>query len=164
MDLTDEVRPMLEKLDTLIEAEFRGQIDGAISQAREMLARSDEPFGWHFLDLGSTEMPGGVRSGGVFVLPGETAPPAHRHPNSIQHMRVLSGEAEITLASEESGDEARSTVSDANPWIVIPRDLVHSLVVAPDQDLVVLSFHTVPQEELLEVGEAGERTYTSQPE
>ncbi len=30
---------------------------------------------------------------------------------------------------------------------------------ADDQELVVLSFHTVPQAELLEVSDAGERTY-----
>jgi hypothetical protein len=34
----------------------------------------------------------------------------------------------------------------------------------PGEEMVVLSFHTVPQEDLLEVSSAGERTYTDPAE
>ncbi len=44
------------------------------------------------------------------------------------------------------------------------RGVVHQLEVLPDGELVVLSFHTVPEEDLLEVSAAGERTYTDPAE
>jgi quercetin dioxygenase-like cupin family protein len=162
LDLTPEVGPTLRRLDELIEGVLREEIDEAVASAREMLEGTNEPFGWHFLDLGSAELPSGIRSGGVFVLPGGSAPPAHRHPNSTQHMRVLSGDAVAVLRSEETTeDPTRSGIGAEHPWLVIPRDVVHGFELSPDHDLVVLSFHTVPQEELLEVGSTGARTYTT---
>lgn len=163
LDLTAEVLPALRKLDTLIEGDLRRQIDSAVADARAMLAGSEEPFGWRFLDL-PDDVPNGIRSGGVFVLPAGSSPAAHRHPNSTQHMRVLSGQASVELrpAGEDEGQgAARFSIGEDRPWLVIPRDIVHGFELPPDHDLVVLSFHTVAQEELLEVTSTGARTYTT---
>jgi hypothetical protein len=161
LDHTDERGPLLQQLDALIRGDLGQQIDDAVTAARTMLAGSDEPFGWDFIDLGAARINGDVRSGGVFVLPGDKAPPAHRHPNSIQHMRLLSGEAIVILRSAEGADrrEVRVRIGEHDPWVVIARDVEHEFELS--SELVVLSFHTVPQSELREVDASGERTYGS---
>jgi mannose-6-phosphate isomerase-like protein (cupin superfamily) len=167
LDLTTQLGSTLSALDALTEGELRLQIAEAVDVARRMLATSREPFGWRFIDLGPRELPDGIRSGAVFVLPAGTTPPGHHHPNSIQHMRVLAGRAVVTLQSRESmarHDPGRYGVGTERPWLVIPRGVVHQLEVLPEAELVVLSFHTVPEEDLLEVSAAGERTYTDPAE
>ena len=167
LDLTAQLGPTLRALDTLIEGELRPQITEAVDVAHQMLATSQEPFGWRFIDLGARELPDDIRSGAVFLLPAGTTPPGHQHPNSIQHMRVLAGRAAVTLWSTESTaqpDAVRYGVGAERPWLVIPRGVVHQIGVLPEGDLVVLSFHTVPEDDLLEVSAAGERTYTDPAE
>jgi quercetin dioxygenase-like cupin family protein len=167
LDLTTQLGSTLRALDTLIEGALRPQIAEAVDVARQMLATSREPFGWRFIDLGARDLPDGIRSGAVFVLPAGTTPPGHHHPNSIQHMRVLAGRAAVTLGSRESTaqhDPVRYAVGKERPWLVIPRGVVHQFEVLPEGELVVLSFHTVLEEDLLEVSAAGERTYTDPAE
>jgi quercetin dioxygenase-like cupin family protein len=167
LDLTAQLGATLSALDRLIEGELRPQVAEAVEVARRMLATSPEPFGWRFIDLGARNLPNGIRSGAVFVLPAGTTPPGHHHPNSIQHMRVLAGQAVVTLRSAErtaQHDPVRYGVGKERPWLIIPRGVVHQLEVLPEGELVVLSFHTVPEEDLLEVSAAGERTYTDPAE
>ncbi len=167
LDLTAQLGSTLRALDTLIEGALRLQVAEAVDVARRMLATSREPFGWRFIDLGARSLPDGIRSGAVFVLPAGTTPPGHHHPNSVQHMRVLAGRAVVTLQSRDGTaqhDPVRYGVGQERPWLVIPRGVVHQLGVLPEGDLVVLSFHTVPEEDLLEVSSAGERTYADPAE
>jgi len=167
VDLTPHMGSRLRALDALIEGELRPLIDEAVDAARRMLVTSQEPFGWQFIDVGSGDLPDGIRSVAVFVLPAGTCPPGHHHPNSTQHMRVLAGQATVTLRSTGSPahhDPVRYGVGAQAPWLVIPQSVVHELEVLPGEELVVLSFHTVPQEDLLEVSSAGERTYTDPAE
>ena len=82
-------------------------------------------------------------------------------------MRVLHGRAAVTLRSRENTaqhDPVRYGVGAERPWLVIPRGVVHQIEVLPEGELVVLSFHTVAEEDLLEVSAAGERTYTDPAE
>jgi mannose-6-phosphate isomerase-like protein (cupin superfamily) len=167
LDLTTQLGSTLRALDTLIQGELRPEIAEAVAVARRMLATSREPFGWRFIDLGARTLPEGIRSGAVFVLPAGTTPPGHHHPNSIQHMRVLAGRAMVTLRSRErtaQQDPVRYDVGTERPWLVIPQGVVHQLEVLPEGELVVPSFHTVPEQDLLEVSAAGERTYTDPAE
>jgi oxalate decarboxylase/phosphoglucose isomerase-like protein (cupin superfamily) len=170
MDLTSHVGSRLRALDALIDGALRPLVDHAVDAARRMLASSQEPFGWQFLDVGSEDLPDGIGSAAVFVLPAGSSPPGHHHPNSTQHMRLLAGRATVTLRSTGSPgrpappDPVRYDVGAQRPWLVIPQRVVHEIEVTPGADLVVLSFHTVPQEDLLEVSSAGERSYTDPPE
>jgi oxalate decarboxylase/phosphoglucose isomerase-like protein (cupin superfamily) len=167
LDLSPQLGPALLALDTLIEGELRPRIAEAVDAARRMLATSQEPFGWRFIELGSRQLPDGIRSGAVFVLPAGTTPPGHHHPNSVQHMRALAGRAVVTLRSAEDPvrhGPVRYDVGAKRPWVVIPQGVVHELEVPAEGDLVVLSFHTVVEEDLLEVSAAGERTYTDTAE
>ena len=161
-DLTRQLAPTLRALDALIEGELGPLITEATDAARRLLATSREPFGWRFIDLGATRLPDDISSGAVFVLPAGTTP-AHHHPNSVQHMRVLAGRGLVTLRPAEH-DPARYDVGTQRPWLVIPRGVVHQFEIPPEAELVVLSFHTVPEEDLLEVTVDGERTYTDPTE
>jgi hypothetical protein len=144
----------LAALDALVE---RSQevLDAAASKARAML-QNGEKFGWEFVSL--DPLPEGIASAGLFVLPARSMPTPHRHPNSIQHMRRLAGEARVRLTL---GDEVMDRLVGADErWVVIEADATHQIDVG-DQEFVVISFHTVPQEELLEVTETGQRHYYS---
>jgi hypothetical protein len=167
VDLTPHMGSRLRALDALLERVLRPLIDEAVVAARRMLAISQAPFGWQFIDVGSAELPDGIRSVAVFVLPAGSAPPGHHHPNSTQHMRVVAGQATVTLRSSDSSwhhDPVNLLLGAQRPWLVIPHGVVHELAVMPGEELVVVSFHTVRQEDLLEVSSAGERTYTDPPE
>jgi len=152
LDLSSMMPERLAALDALVE---RSQeiLNAASLEAHAMLQTGEE-FGWEFVSLGP--LPEGIASAGLFVLPARSRPTPHRHPNSIQHMRRLSGEARVRLTL---GDEVldRSVGADER-WVVIEADATHQIDVG-DREFVVISFHTVPQEELLEVTETGQRQY-----
>jgi hypothetical protein len=152
VDLSSTMPERLAALDVLVERS-RTVLDDASLKARAMLPAGEE-FGWHFVSLDS--LPEGIASAGLFVLPARSRPTPHRHPNSIQHMRRLSGEARVRLTL---GDEVldRSVGAD-EPWVVIQADATHQIDVG-DREFVVISFHTVPQAELLEVTESSQRQY-----
>ena len=152
VDLSSMMPERLAALDALVERS-RAVLDAASLKARAMLQTGEE-FGWEFVSLGP--LPEGVASAGLFVLPARSRPTPHRHPNSIQHMRRLSGEARVRLTL---GDEVMDRLVGADArWVVIQADATHQIDVG-DQEFVVISFHTVPQEELLEVTETGQRHY-----
>jgi hypothetical protein len=71
-------------------------------------------------------------------------------------MRRLSGEARVRVMLETELLE-RSVDAD-EPWIVIQADATHAIEVGAEE-FVVISFHTAPQDELLEVTETGRRRY-----
>ena len=118
------------------------------------MLETGEEFGWHFVSL--RPLPEGIASAGLFVVPARSSPTPHRHPNSIQHMRRLSGEARVRLSL--SGEVLDKSVGPDEPWVVIEENATHAIDVGAEE-FVVISFHTVPQEELLEVTETGQRRY-----
>jgi quercetin dioxygenase-like cupin family protein len=142
----------LAALDALVERS-QAVLDAASLKARAMLQIGEE-FGWEFVSLGP--LPEGVASAGLFVLPARSRPTPHRHPNSIQHMCRLSGEARVRLTL--GGEVMDRLVGADERWVVIETDATHQIDVE-DREFVVISFHTVPQEELLEVTQTGQRHY-----
>jgi hypothetical protein len=152
LDLSSMMPERLAALDASVE---RSQevLDAASLKARAMLQTGEE-FGWEFVSLGP--LPEAIASAGLFVLPAHSRPTPHRHPNSIQHMRRLAGEARVRLTL---GDEVVDRLVGADErWVVIEADATHQIDVG-DREFVVISFHTVPQAELLEVTETGQRQY-----
>ena len=152
LDLSSLMPERLAALDALVE-QSREDLDAATVRARGLLDTGEE-FGWDFVAV--EPLPDGIVSAGLFVLPARSTPTPHRHPNSVQHMRRLSGDTRVRVSS---GREVldRSVTAD-EPWLVIEADAIHRIDVGAEE-LVVISFHTVPQEELLEVTEVGERHY-----
>jgi hypothetical protein len=73
----------------------------------------------------------------------------------------------VTLRSSErtpQHEPVRYGVGKERPWLVIPARHRAPVRGLPEDELVVLSFHTVLEEDLLEVCLAGECTYTDPAE
>jgi hypothetical protein len=105
------------------------------------------------LELYRAALPPEVRSSWVFVLRRGVTTGAERHPNSRQRMVSWSGVGDFQV---HEGERWRShpLVSDPDArleerWISIPPDTWHQGIVG-DRDWLVVSFHTVVAEDLIE--------------
>lgn len=116
---------------------------------------ADAPMAWEPIPLTIFDppLPDAIRSCWVFVLRAGAETGAERHPNSQQRSWSLSGNGEFQL--REGGRwESYPLASEADAprerrWVSIPQSTWHRLFVGP-ADWGVLSFHTVPAEELIE--------------
>jgi len=122
-------------------------------------------------------LPDAIKSSWVFVLRAGANTGAERHPNSHQRMMSFEGSGNLQVQPESSktrgqktaayargsgvprevGDEWQSNIltsdSDApleKRWISIPHNVWHQPVICKETDWAVISFHTVPAEELIE--------------
>ena len=156
--MTKEERSRLEALDTALGSEsVREHIRSVVLRVREQLARrkdalmSWEPFP---LEVLTTRLPAEIRSAWVFVLRAGADTGAERHPNS--HQRMMSFEGSGDLQTGEPGNwQSNVLVSDPDApleqrWISIPTNVWHRPVIDAAADWAVVSFHTVPAEELIE--------------
>ena len=156
--MTKEERSRLEALDAALRSDtVREHIRSVAVRVREELARrkdalmSWEPFP---LDVLATRLPPEIRSAWVFVLRAGADTGAERHPNS--HQRMMSFEGSGDLQTGEPGNwQSNVLVSDPDAWleqrwISIPTNVWHRPVMCAETDWAVVSFHTVPAEELIE--------------
>ena len=156
--MTEEERSRLEALDAALRSKTaREHIRCIVLRVREELARkkdalmSWEPFP---LDVLATTLPPEIRSAWVFVLRAGADTGTEKHPNS--HQRMMSFEGSGDLQTGEPGKwESNVLVSDPDApleqrWISIPTNVWHRPVVNIEGDWAVVSFHTVPAEELIE--------------
>jgi hypothetical protein len=156
--MTPEERSRLEAFDTALRSDnVREHIRSVVARVRERLARrkdalmSWEPFP---LDVLGMTLPPEIRSAWVFVLRAGADTGAERHPNS--HQRMMSFEGSGDLQTGEPGKwESNVLVSDPDAplegrWISIPTNVWHRPVIDTGADWAVVSFHTVPAEELIE--------------
>jgi hypothetical protein len=159
LEETAAAKPLLGRLDALLAGALQPRLATATARARDRRAGSGEPFGWAVLDLPPDELPPSIGSAWVFAIAGGTHPEPHRHPNSVQHLRSLSGEGRVVLS--RIGADARQVfvLNAGRPWLVIGQDVVHDVASTSAAEWVVASFHTVPAAELVEVTAAGVRHY-----
>jgi hypothetical protein len=156
--MTKEERSRLDALDTALRSDSaRQHIRSIVVRVSEQLARrkdalmSWEPFP---LDVLATSLPPEIRSAWVFVLRAGADTGAERHPNS--HQRMMSFEGSGDLQTSEHGKwQSNVLVSDPvapleRRWISIPPNVWHRPVIDAAADWAVVSFHTVPAEELIE--------------
>jgi hypothetical protein len=156
--MTKEELSQLEALDTALRSDsVREHIRSVVARVREELASkkgalmSWEPFP---LDVLATTLPPEIRSAWVFVLSAGADTGAERHPNS--HQRMMSFEGSGDLQTGEPGNwQSNVLVSDPDApverrWISIPANVWHRPVINAEADWAVVSFHTVPAEELIE--------------
>ena len=161
--MTAEERSLLEELDTIVGSEeIRAQIYPIVERVRTELARNKRAqMTWEPIPLTiyGGALPSGIRSSWVFVLRAGATTGAERHPNS--HQRMMSFEATGDLQTEAEQAKSKivwqSNILVSEPgaplerrWISIPRNVWHQVVVPEGRDWVVVSFHTVPAEELIE--------------
>ena len=156
--MTEEERSRLEALDRALRSKnVRDHIRSVVARVREQLARGkDELMSWEPfpLEILSTTLPPEIRSSWVFVLRAGANTGAERHPNS--HQRMMSFEGGGDIQTGEPGNwQSNVLVSDPDAplerrWISIPPNVWHRPVIDAEADWAVVSFHTVPAEELIE--------------
>ena len=156
--MTLEERTCLESIDTILRSDtVREQIRPIIEQVRAELARKSEALmTWEPIPLTvfGGALPREIRSAWVFVLRAGADTGAERHPNSHQRMMTFEGSGD--MRTEERGQWQSNVLVGEHEaalerrWISIPQNVWHRPVVGTDADWTVVSFHTVPAEELIE--------------
>src|SRR5438034_11176967 len=162
--MTAKERSLLKALDAIVGSEeIRAQIHPIVERVRTELTRNRKAqMTWEPIPLtiyGGALLPE-IRSSWVFVLRGGATTGAERHPNSHQRMMSFeaSGDLQVRAGLADGGERQwQSNVLVSEPgaplerrWISIPRNVWHQVVVPEGTDWVVVSFHTVPAEELIE--------------
>jgi hypothetical protein len=161
--MTAEERSLLEALDTIVRPEeVRAQIYSIVERVRTELARNKTAqMTWEPIPLTiyGGALPSGIRSSWVFVLRGGATTGAERHPNSHQRMMSFeaAGDLQVRAGLADGEEQWQSNLLESElgaplerRWISIPRNVWHQVVVPEGSDWVVVSFHTVPAEELIE--------------
>jgi hypothetical protein len=162
--MTREERSLLEALDAIVESEkIRVQIYPIVERVRTELMRNGKAqMTWEPIPLTifGGALPSGIRSSWVFVLRGGATTGAERHPNSHQRMTSFQAAGDLQVRArlaDGSEGQWQSNLLVSEPgaplerrWISIPRNVWHQVVVPEGPDWVVVSFHTVPAEELIE--------------
>jgi len=161
-------RARLEKLDAILRSdELRAEIGPIVDRVCTALSQKPEALmTWEPipLEIFGEGLPPEIRSGWNFVLRAGADTGAERHPNSHQRMMTLhgSGDMKVRALHDESPTGAEAGVWQSNVlvsepgaplerrWISIPPNVWHRPVVGRDGDWVVISFHTVSAEELIE--------------
>jgi hypothetical protein len=152
----EEVR-FLEALDRAVRSEaVRPKIDAIVRRVELKLhERPDDVLAWEPipLDVYTSRLSETIRSSWVFILRANTITGAERHPNSHQRMMSYRGAGDFQTQTE--GDW-RSHLLRSDPaapleerWISIPPNVWHQGVV-PGENWVVVSFHTVAVQDLIE--------------
>jgi len=150
----------LSKLSLLVKKMLKNRdVLNIIDSLKAQLLESNEPFVWATLppQLIGEEFPTGIHSAWVFVLRPNYHTSAHYHPNSIQHTAVMEGGGWAKIGNQEVELQVFNP-NDIHPsWYVIGKSVPHEFVTR-DSPVVVISFHTCPVDELVEVEtESGSR-------
>ena len=163
-------RACLEKLDAIVRSdELRAEIGPIVDRVCTALSQKPEALmTWEPipLEIFGEGLPPKIRSGWIFVLRAGADTGAERHPNSHQRMMTLHGsgdmktenkKGELRIKKDEKVIDWESNVLVSDPsaplerrWISISPRVWHRPVVGRDGDWVVISFHTVPAEDLIE--------------
>jgi hypothetical protein len=167
--MTAEERSLLQQLDRILRSEqVRVQVLPIVERVRaELTRKQDALMAWEpmALTLFGNALPAVTRSSWVFILRAGANTGAERHPNSHQRMMSFDGTGNMQTGAGSADRSAptpfdiawKSNVLVSDPkaplerrWISIPQDVWHRPVIPKGTDWVVVSFHTVPAEELIE--------------
>jgi len=171
--MTAAERAILVGLDQILRSEKVGMfIRPVVERVRARLSQETGALmAWEPIPLTiyGGALPDAIKSSWVFVLRAGANTGAERHPNSHQRMMSFQGSGDMQLQAESSapndeGWQSNILISDSavpleKRWISIPQNVWHQPVISKEADWVVVSFHTVPAEELIE-----ERPESSGPE
>jgi hypothetical protein len=156
--MTAEERSRLELLDQIVRSN-EDKIQPVVDRVRAELARNSEAvMAWEPIPLETfgRGLPQGIRSGWIFILRAGADTGPERHPNSNQRMMTLLGTGDMRVrAGLALTWQSNFLISDPDAplerrWISIPANTWHRPVVGKDAHWVVVSFHTVLAEELIE--------------
>jgi hypothetical protein len=151
-------RSIIESLHALLHLDnVRAAIAPVVERVEQKLARDRSAvMAWEPLPLSiyGKSLPSFIRSSWVFILRAHTATGAERHPNSQQRMMSYRSVGDMQTGGAGRW-QSNPLVSDPRAeleqrWISIPINVWHQCVVPAGANWVVVSFHTVPAEDLIE--------------
>jgi hypothetical protein len=156
--MAPDERARLEKLDAIVRSdELRAKINPVVDRVCAALSQKPETLmTWEPIPLQvfGQGLPQEIRSGWIFVLRAGADTGAERHPNSHQRMMTLHGSGDMRVRPSSTWQSNVLVSEPSAPlerrWISIPPNVWHRPVVGQEVDWVVISFHTVPAEELIE--------------
>ena len=148
---------ILETLEAAVrEPAAAAVIDRVVARVDRALAEHpDEVMAWEPIPVEryGTTLPENIRSSWVFILRAGVDTGAERHPNSHQRMMAYRGDGDFQTRDEAGWHSNFLTSDPAAPlearWISIPANVWHQSA-RPATDWVVVSFHTVAADELIE--------------
>ena len=150
-------RKTLQVLDAIVrQKSVSTMIDSIVLRVEQKLAQDLEALlAWEPVPLATyaERLPEIIRSSWVFVLRAQANTGDERHPNSHQRMMSYRGSGDIQIWTGEKWC-SNLLISDSDAriesrWVSIPPNTWHQAVV-PEENWVVVSFHTVSEEELIE--------------
>ncbi|PYK68471.1 MAG: hypothetical protein DME45_07290 [Verrucomicrobia bacterium] len=162
--MTAAERAILVGLDQILRSEKVGMfIRPVMERVRTRLSQETGALmAWEPIPLTiyGGALPDAIKSSWVFVLRAGANTGAERHPNSHQRMMSFQGSGDMqlqagSLAPNDESWQSNILISDSDAplekrWISIPQNVWHQPVISKEGDWVVVSFHTVPAEELIE--------------
>jgi len=153
-------RTILERLDEIVRGEeVREKILRIVKRVRAKLAQTPkEVMAWEPIPLAmfGNALPPEICSGWVFILRAGVNTGPERHPNSHQRMMCFDGIGDMQITTDLNspwqsnvlGNDSEAPLEQR--WVSIPQNVWHQPVVGSEADWVVVSFHTVPAEDLIE--------------
>jgi hypothetical protein len=160
LEIGSKEKTVLESLDRIVRSsDLQAALQPIVRRGHEQLTTQPhsvmtwEPIAMSLL---GDRLPAGIRSAWVFILRAGVNTGPERHPNSHQRMMSFIGSGDLQTR-ETSGSPWISNVLLSDPaqpleqrWVSIPPNVWHQPVTPPGKDWVVVSFHTVTAEELIE--------------
>lgn len=147
----------LRALDAIVRREsVRTIVDSVVLRVERILTQDlGVLLTWEPVPLATycKRLPDIIRSSWVFAVRARSNTGAERHPNSHQRMMSYRGSGDLQIWVGD-GWSSNPLVSDLDSriesrWISIPPNIWHQAVV-PEENWLVISFHTVPADELIE--------------
>lgn len=153
---------ILRHLDQVVwQDTVTGKLDDiAMRVEGKLIASPNELLAWEPIPLSiyGVAFPEEIKSSWVFVLRNGASTGAERHPNSRQRVMSYHGCADLpTCPHEDPRAKWDSNLLTSGPqvswerrWLSIPPKVWHQAVVLPGDNWIVVSFHTVYDNELVE--------------
>ena len=169
--MNDQEKHVLKRLNHLLrQPHVTQQIDAIADRVEQNFAESNDGLAWETvpLEIYGKDLPEFIRSSWVFILRKGSASGAERHPNSHQRVRSWrrGGDFQVRTGDEWESHDLKNDfdLPIEQQWASIPVNTWHQAVVPSTGHWVVVSFHTVDAEELIEEREEAtelrQRTYT----
>lgn len=152
----------IKRLAELVDGWRRvSQVRVLVAELTKQLSTGKEPFLRKALpeELVHGRLPPGIESASVFVIRPETRTPPRKHPNSVQHMAVIDGGGTYFIGDKTDFLQPFDPAFPEKSIYVIGEGVPYSFEPG-HEPLVLLSFHTVTADKLIEVEVEGERKGT----
>jgi len=157
ISLKKRTQKILQSLDKIMMREsVTAVIDSLVPRVEKKLKKDPEALlAWEPvpLDTYGKSLPIMIRSSWVFIVRAKAKSGAERHPNSHQYMMSYRGGGDLQVMTGEKWD---SNLLSSDPgkgiesrWVSIPPCTWHQAVTSKE-NWVVVSFHTAPEDELIE--------------